>query len=843
MAKDIKKMSKEMQDLALTAKGGNFPSAEWNKTELSSYLRGVWAPNSVDHLWHLASIARAMPPDPTEKSKEEAFRQHKVDYLNPEGPEPTRWVLRSIQAYTRRLISITTSKLERQSLLSDHKVSPTDGAVLEKGRSRGGNLKAISEIIRSVEAFSSSGDVVWTSLGTDLDSIMQDPEFLEHVVDLYSFSKPQEWAGRFEKSNWTRHERILAAFRYAILARNDKTEELPIPKARVELLTDPAAARGLKQRVVTVSSVLEYILAAPVNHFLLNALKRTSAVAPILEGLEYGDILERTGPFWHDSTSECLSADLTRASDLIRHSVANAICDGIVDSTCDFSDTSMWGVGSLHQEKGLTQRPNKSDKVKRIYLSNALGYCTGQHLLTYPDGSKVLSNSGVLMGVPLAWPMLNILNLWASDVATGDWRIPDKMDYDNHSLGSSVRYHRTDCPRSRAMLEHYLYRNCGENKLVLADVPIRKDKLAKARAEGISIPPVRSVKLNTLGARYPRLVNGDDFAAFWPEEYTEEYFKAIRSVGLDLNLSKQGRSKEMMIFSETLMHLRPQKGQAGQEILDQMALRANGAIRDPKRKLTLVVHTYQRIPLSFITMAKAINPDGRDVKPGGAGGPIRSVMYETEVKYKGHRRKSIMASIVRQHKGTLEKIAKAKIPLTWPVGLGGMGFIHEPIDAPERFRKAAAVLLTLEAPEAVREVNKVKRIWNQTIPSAAKRKASGLVLDGLELSTSLDSSQENTIDGADALQILSTRMGILASKDLHLSRQDKERPLGYGSMAKKLNNWVRELSSQWASVHPIRPGKACAILNSLQHRLRFKSETLLEYAEILEESASAEPDL
>jgi hypothetical protein len=153
-------------------------------------------------------------------------------------------------------------------------------------------------------------------------------------------------------------------------------------KAKVVVLTDPSVARGLKTRVVTKSALPELIGSKGINTCLLKLLKRVPELRPILNGKTL-DELERL-PFKKDSKRELLGADLSRASDLIQHSVGQAV---------------MQGIG-----EGLGWSPTTMKFIHK---------CNGSVSLEYDD-EIVKSKRGELMGMPYAFATLCILNVWAA---------------------------------------------------------------------------------------------------------------------------------------------------------------------------------------------------------------------------------------------------------------------------------------------------------------------------------------------------------------------------------------------------------------------------------------------
>jgi hypothetical protein len=234
---------------------------------------------------------------------------------------------------------------------------------------------------------------------------------------------------------------------------------------------------------------------------------------------------------------------------------------------------------------------------------------------------------------------------------------------------------------------------------------------------GVEVPKHHLVALRgrALG-EYPKLVNGDDFAAVWKHEHTLQYYDAIRACGLVINEAKQGISQSSVMFSEVLLNFRYD------DKFDQ-----KGRLRVSLLKCTPV----DRIPLSRITLAK----ESRDKRMSGKGLKLQSIaetVNVTHLAFEGFRRKAIIRSIYLFNEAHLKKAEAAKIPLYWPTALGGAGFIDRRPTAPTNYLKAAAVILTGGDRLRRDTFQKMESAWEVAIPSQMGRSAAVVGRKALE---------------------------------------------------------------------------------------------------------------
>jgi hypothetical protein len=586
-------------------------------------------------------------------------------------------------------------------------------------------------------------------------------------------------------------EQVLLSYRKAILERIGEWKRAGIhviPDCRVSLLTDPGAARGLKQRTVSVHSVIEYIIASPVNNVLLGALGSIPECASTLNGWNPAAVLnDRKLPteFKREpgsrlnvrSTGElhALSADLTRASDMTALEASRSVSDGYfhwmedqlfrVDETSVCWDTDHGtvdlrdgisrmlrderaGIEFIDGPRHLDYTHAKEDALKAMKRHD-LTERQKRNLIVEIEriDDTITATNGMPMGISKAWCELNIYNLWAACCAEGTFQrnlsgyefnmvllstrdrqersdefIPGVFDYpkDYTSLESSPglemdvrvltpgqtpwRSHSTTFRLEKHHVNVSYFQNRKKSRPILSKWTA--SEIAERQIKGLEIPSHHEVMLRGPAfGEYPKVVNGDDFAAFWKPEMTAKYYSYIADVGLLLNPDKQGISPSTFMFSEILLNFRVQK-----------ELNPTGKLKSAETRCNPV----DRIPLSRITLAKV----ARDKKGSVKGTNIESIAETVNTifrTFKGFRKQALLRSVYQYCHKEIARTEREGIPLYWPKPLGGVGFEDKEPYAPVLFRKAAAVILSRNNAITLTELTKVASAWEKAIPSRSGR--------------------------------------------------------------------------------------------------------------------------
>uniref|UniRef100_A0A2V0RGU7 RdRp n=1 Tax=viral metagenome TaxID=1070528 RepID=A0A2V0RGU7_9ZZZZ len=534
----------------------------------------------------------------------------------------------------------------------------------------------------------------------------------------------------------------------------------------------------------------------------------------------------------------------------------------------------------------------------------------------YPE--HVTSCRGSPMGVPKAWTELTIMNLWAGACAEGtfqenfdSWELYEvvcdkkcRNHWDNTSIDIAYELEapvRVKGPRPCFLRDYRewshkpgsrIHSNIGyfnnRSKSKTIESTWTESEKAEMKMEGIDIPEKHEVLLRgkALG-EFPKLVNGDDFAAVWQPKHTKRYYDLVAHCGLLLNPSKQGISQTSIMFSEKLLNFQVSK-----------CYSQNGRLKGAR----LMCSPVDRIVLSAITLAKA-DRDRTGSYKGTKLQSIASVVNTTVGTFRGFRRKAVLRSIFLFNQLELQRARKANIPLNWPVPLGGAGFMNEPWNASVLHRKAAAVILTLDSHQAMQELSKLNAAWNAAIPSRSQRSAANLqrrVMDFSIKATSaatisqIDAMTEpdderwgrfrqvlrdmNRIDtdaAAEGNQSMSQKLmfekilddaidamkhhaevidrgatvktaqryidnhvPVLVSRDFTLSRLAKSKELGLDSVSKRQKKRLIELTNRWKSVKPITSGKIQDLLGRLDNVPSIRSIATISMIEAIARTTS-----
>lgn len=154
-----------------------------------------------------------------------------------------------------------------------------------------------------------------------------------------------------------------------------------LPEHRVSVL----AERGLKTRVVSAPGAGLSLLGHVIRKRLLSGLRRDPRSQSTLLGLRDEDLIA----FFQGSSSDfVVSTDLKSASDLLPLDLVAAIVEGL----------------------------RRSGRVPEWEV-DCLRLLTGPQALVYPDGTRLVSKRGILMGLPTTWALLSLIHLWWWDEA------------------------------------------------------------------------------------------------------------------------------------------------------------------------------------------------------------------------------------------------------------------------------------------------------------------------------------------------------------------------------------------------------------------------------------------
>jgi len=367
--------------------------------------------------------------------------------------------------------------------------------------------------------------------------------------------------------------------------------------------------RGMKMRIATMSPAWAVVRGQRINRMLLSLLKTARCHSHALLG-KAGvpqTIVEGVKRFGGHRDFVITSADLSAASDFIPHDVAAAVWRGVVE--------------------GLGKRLGDADKVLGYQLLGPM------HLEGQPER---VSNRGILMGLPLTWPVLSLLNEYAASVGMKNPGEPSSKGCFSVCGDDMIAAWTTTKQRT-------YYENLEKLGLVL-----NRYKTYESPTGGVFIEELYQVSDRT---RWIKIPTGS---------------KGTRPVTPPARILRQTIGKVLEIESSD------------------------------RRQLTfrVVSHTV-RPKLSAILQAKrsGMNPQDDHVPPHLS---LPAIITAEAAKTSLGWRKQAIDTIMRiAHKGTISNMEKSGVPLYWPRELGGWGLPPpkgKPV-APAKFRKAAASIL------------------------------------------------------------------------------------------------------------------------------------------------------
>jgi hypothetical protein len=443
--------------------------------------------------------------------------------------------------------------------------------------------------------------------------------------------------------------------------------------------------------------------------------------------------------FVHNEDFTLTSADLSAASDFIPHDIALAVWDGICEAL--------------------------GDNIPPLY------HTIGQSLLGPMswDGGKekdlaFTSKRGILMGLPLTWPILSILNHFAG-----------------HKAMEQVHAKYAYMPRS-SQLEPYV--SCG-------------DDFAAAwtsRHEEFYFETIADLGL---------VLN------------EHKTFSSKRTLE-GITSKKNGLVFVERLFVATL----PEKVKVTSK-RDAVARAMLGpmAIREP------VLTVLHRPTLSAVLSAKSTGATEEEVPLHYKLGPI---LTQEALKCNKIRTGILCDIASNAHSQVVGRMRKTGVPLHWPIDLGGWGFPGKQEAPPHWRKAAATILVGAETlqgrlraafniaqtPEHLRGVVKTnlklierfRRVDSNGTPIMNEQ-----ILD-LPLNWSEDpfrkANPNNVVPLEDAQSEATFRICAFHSRDFYLNKQGSRKCKTIDQVANTIKATINHAVSQWKSAKPMSSDKA-----------------------------------
>jgi hypothetical protein len=388
---------------------------------LKSFLRGSLLSSWTRHAaWTFSSLGRSLPPSRLEGDKKELEEWSERLWSSEEAP--SQETLDSIYRFTKtmvgRLYKKDLKRVDREPLYGALKLNVS--ACLERSKAKGGTYahyreRALAEEVRASaltpegsypfvdRTDPNAGEVESMSAMTSksLASMSLD-DFLRpsrKTNELLSMKVPK--AGdpiKAVSEELPVGLQAVALERVAQAIAEDDIEDYlrrdEIPKMRPLVIRE----RGQKKRLATISEACLVVAGQRINRALLRLLEKSETASYSLRGETDTPACITQGVQAYSSHQdfEFLSTDLSAASDYLHHKVNEAVWMGIWDVIGqEFPYSYKWVgqklVGPMMLDPATPDLPDS--------LKSRLGSP---------------STRGALMGLPLAWPILTIVNDWAA---------------------------------------------------------------------------------------------------------------------------------------------------------------------------------------------------------------------------------------------------------------------------------------------------------------------------------------------------------------------------------------------------------------------------------------------
>jgi hypothetical protein len=837
-------------------------------------LRQQW---TIDAAWAFANVGRSIPPAA-------AVSQGEKGRINLIAIELQSWQTRLTTAFEERsedllteLTNFVRNKVQRAtSGWKDRAdwlgpVKLNRSACLERSRAKGGTYDYyLSQAEEATESEALVMPVVnRLPYPCQEARTKRDPqggvETLEFraptgTVEFYSRAilseegtQPRTVVPQVPKSapRWVRAERTRAA----VLSRAESEFESmyghgALPPAKPIVLEE----RGQKWRIASRSPACLVVLGQRINSMLLRILKRTGPhVHTLSGGTSIPKPVKHGAARWAASPNfEFSSTDLSAASDWIPHEVALAAFEGVSQAMGDRLTPLYYKVARACL--GPQSIPSFEENFRAstgVSWKDALKSGADPKWAETPgrrSGQRGPTSRGILMGLPLTWPMLSLIN------------------------------------------EFCAYRACkairAEQQLAFATPPDRRTPRQMSLTKGSSKGRIRNdARGEAFGDFRVYAIGGDDFAAAWTSMHRDYYETNLRRLGMKVNDNKSYYSTSGLVFLEVLytgrremftargMHdhwaTNSQKQEPLSKILAWQTERALAKAQSIRNNLppreggelypALVVTRVSRVRLSALVSAKRqarqSEGAGEDQLPAWLtlSSAITSSYEEATTSWMRERVLDISRDM---HPETYRQWNQSGLPLHWPQSLGGWG-LPGPQQAPIEFRKAAAAILngrqdlqqklqsaflTATAPKKLAKVLRLQLALVAELPERLPQTplATGEGVWGARPGDNSKFSIQTleTREDADALGPLGSRHGIrtnwLVQCDPPPQRQvqlsDAERAVvrrtlalysldrvlsatepvkaSLGRLARQIRRTIQEARSTWKSAEPMNANKA-----------------------------------
>jgi hypothetical protein len=509
--------------------------------------------------------------------------------------------------------------------------------------------------------------------------------------------------------------------------------------------------RGQKIRIASMSPAMSVALGQRINGLLLRLLKKSRVHNYSLLG-ESGvppGIIKGAEEYVHEEDFTLTSADLSAASDYIPHDIALAVWDGIAEALGD-------SIPPLYHTIGAS-------------LLGPMQWDGGKENKDLAFTSK----RGILMGLPLTWPILSILNHFAGFRAIAETR--------------------TKYPKFRGSY-YEPFVSCGDDFAAAWTSKHESEYFDTIDRLGLKLNEHKTFSSKRSPSGITNSLNGLVFV--------ERLFLVRKPLD--------------RVYNRWLnLHNTPEDKLSEAELLFS------------KTEPTPTVWVVHRPTLSAILAAKPTGATADEVPIFYKLGPI---LTQEALKCNALETEIICELGKTAHSSVVRRMRKTNVPIHWPIDLGGWGFPGKQ-EAPAKWRKAAASILigatdlqsklkaNFALSKAPGHLRKTLRTQNKLIESFTKvdpDTGKAIIKPGAwnpvkphGVAGFLWRAGEATMLPVDELQAIAVaRTCAFASKDFYLQKQGERTCRSIDQVASTINAAVDAAVSKWKSAKPMSTQKA-----------------------------------
>jgi hypothetical protein len=368
------------------ASGTTYIRKETDMPLFSSYLRGVLKEVLHDPtaMWSFANIGRSLPP-PFKVIKGKAIDEQFERLVDQDVTKTNDKVLLRLRRYVCKHVAILAKIAKVENRLELPVFNIADKSCCQSTRRVGGTREHYYERVRVAsgkyhQSYTAAGWVTpWMHLSEQETNVLMN-------------------------RSWFKSHRVRSANLIARALVNEDIEKLYAkaisgqPPAAIALELNE---RGLKTRLATIHEAATVTAGRQVNHILMSLLAGDDTCNETLLGSKKVPQPIKEGISLHatEKDFEFLSADLSAASDYLKHDINYAVWEGLKDGLKEYP---MYQLVPWDKLGVLLLGPQTLYKSRSDYQDRSDGHITTR---------------GACMGLPATWFTLHFVNRFCSDCA------------------------------------------------------------------------------------------------------------------------------------------------------------------------------------------------------------------------------------------------------------------------------------------------------------------------------------------------------------------------------------------------------------------------------------------